>query len=76
MKTPLRTELRTSKRIIIACAVLHNIAIDWKTPLEEGDDVHNAGDDGNDEVINSGCGTLSEKCCGGNLVLILSFCTP
>ena len=41
----------------MACAVLHNIAIDWKTRLEESDDVHNAGDDGNDEVINAGCGT-------------------
>lgn len=40
-------------------AVLHNIAIDCRTPLEEGDDVQDPCDDndeGNDEIGIAGSG--------------------
>ncbi|KAK3865591.1 hypothetical protein Pcinc_028813 [Petrolisthes cinctipes] len=36
LSIPLRTKLSTSKVIIMACAVLHNIAINRRIPIEDG----------------------------------------
>lgn len=35
LSIPLRTKLTTSKVFILACAVLHNIAIQWRIPLDD-----------------------------------------
>ena len=54
LKIALRTELRTTKTIIMACAVLHNWAIDYGLPLEEDDDDQEEEED--DDVVNADTG--------------------
>lgn len=49
LKTLFRTELRTSKRITMACAVLHNIAIDQRVTSEMDDDADNDDNEGNND---------------------------
>ena len=35
LSTPMRTKLENSKKIVMACAILHNIAIENKLPIDE-----------------------------------------
>ena len=46
----LRFHLELSQKVIVACCILHNMAVKFKTPLPPDDDLHEDGheDDGDD----------------------------